>query len=68
VSGLDALQPLDYVSARERRLPAARRTAWTGLLRTFPVDDSETGHHDLRAAYIWSSEEAPPCAGPGSER
>ncbi len=58
VGTLDALADLDYCSQREARLPADQRTHWKGLLRQFPVDDPDTGHHDLRAAYIWSSEEA----------
>jgi hypothetical protein len=58
LGGLDALAVLDHVSHRERRLPAGQRTVWKGLLAPFPVDDPDTGHHDLRAAYIWSSEEA----------
>jgi hypothetical protein len=58
LGGLDALQVLDHVSHRERHLPASQRTVWKGLLAPFPADDPETGHHDLRAAYIWSSEEA----------
>jgi len=53
-----ALGNLDYCSQREQRLPPAGRTRWKGLLAPFPVDDPATGHHDLRAAYIWSSEEA----------
>jgi hypothetical protein len=49
---------LDYLSYRERRLPPARRTTWKGLLRPFPVTSKDGTRHDLRAAYIWSSEEA----------
>jgi hypothetical protein len=57
--GLAALQRLDYVSYRERRLPPGKRTTWKGLLLPFPVTSAVTGaRHDLRAAYIWSSEEA----------
>jgi hypothetical protein len=56
--GLAALPVLDHVSYRERHLPEGQRTMWKGLLAPFPVDDPDTGHHDLRAAYIWSSEEA----------
>jgi Domain of unknown function (DUF4277)/Transposase DDE domain len=59
--GMAALQPLGYLSQRERRLPAGQRTRWKGLLAPFPVTRTgggeETGH-DLRAAYIWSSEQA----------
>jgi len=58
IGTLDALGNLDYCSQREQRLPPAGRTRWKGLLAPFPVDDPATGHHDLRAAYIWSSEEA----------
>ena len=59
VGDLDALADLDYVSQREQRLPADERTRWRGLLRDYPVVDPDTGaRHDLRVAYIWSSEEA----------
>jgi hypothetical protein len=56
--GLAALQPLGYVSYREKRLPQSKRTAWKGLLAPFPLTDDQGTRHDLRAAYIWSSEEA----------
>jgi Domain of unknown function (DUF4277) len=56
--GLAALQLLDHVAYRERRLPLAQRTRWKGLLRPFPVTAKDGCRHDLRAAYIWSSEEA----------
>jgi hypothetical protein len=58
LGGLAALAALDYVSHRERRLPPACRTTWKGLLRPFPVTSKDGTRHDLRAAYIWSSEEA----------
>jgi len=58
LGGLAGLAALDYVSYRERRLPPARRTTWKGLLRPFPVTSKDGTRHDLRAAYIWSSEEA----------
>jgi hypothetical protein len=57
-AGLDALQVLDHVSYRERDLPAARRTIWKGLLVPFPATAADGTRHDLRAACIWSSEEA----------
>ena len=41
--GLAALEPLDYVSCRERRLPPGQRTTWKGLLRPFPVTTDDTG-------------------------
>ena len=56
--GLSALRRLDYCSQREQRLPAKRRTRWKGLLGGFPVTASDGTTHDLRVAYIWSSEEA----------
>jgi hypothetical protein len=56
--GLGALGPLGYCSQREQRLAAENRTAWRGLLRPFPVTAGDGTAHDLRAAYIWSSEEA----------
>jgi hypothetical protein len=57
-AGLDSLQALDHVSYRERNLPPARRAIWKGLLAPFPVTSEDGTRHDLRAAYIWSSEEA----------
>jgi hypothetical protein len=58
LGGLGVLAVLDHVSYRERNLPAGRRTVWKGLLAPFPVTDGNEVRHDLRAAYIWSSEEA----------
>lgn len=59
VGGLDALADLDHVSQREQRLPPGQRTRWRGLLSAYPVVDPDSGdRHDLRIAYIWSSEEA----------
>jgi hypothetical protein len=59
LGGLQTLTDLDYCSAREQPLPPAQRTAWRGVLRPFPVTDPATKTpHDLRVAYIWSSEEA----------
>ena len=58
-AGIDALADLDHVADRERHLPTERRTRWRGLLTTFPTTDPKHGsRHDLRVAYIWSSEEA----------
>ena len=57
--GLAALERLDHCSQRERRLPEHARTVWKGLLRGFDVVDDDTATtHQLRVAYIWSSEEA----------
>lgn len=59
VGALDQLVDLEYVAQREQPLPAERRTRWAGLLRGWQITDpaTKTGH-DLRVAYIWSSEEA----------
>jgi len=56
-AGLGALRRLQYCSQREQRLPNKARTTWKGLLKNFPVTDSDVSGHDLRVAYIWSSEE-----------
>jgi hypothetical protein len=56
--GLAALEPLDYIPCRQQRLPPGKHTTWKGLLRPFPVTSKDGTRHDLRAAYIWSSEEA----------
>ena len=66
-AGLAALPALDHVSYRERNLPAGQRTTWKGLLAPFPVTAGDGTAHDLRAAYIWSSEEAASVAA-GRER
>jgi hypothetical protein len=59
VGHLDHLIDLPHRSEREQRLPDDKRTRWRGLLRPYPVTDPDTkAHHDLRVAYIWSSEEA----------
>ncbi len=61
VDDLDALVDLPHVSQREQHLPTDKRTRWKGLLHPYPVTDPDEKfktHHDLRVAYIWSSEEA----------
>lgn len=59
VGDLDALDDLDHVSQREQHLAPERRTRWRGVLRDLAVTDPATGaDHNLRVAYIWSSEEA----------
>ncbi len=66
VGDLDKLVDLPHVSQREQRLPADQRTRWKGLLRPYPVTDPDEKFktdHDLRVAYIWSSEEAGSVAG-----
>jgi len=56
--GIGALQLLDHVSYREKNLPPGQRAVWKGLLAPFPVIGEDGTRHDLRAACIWSSEEA----------
>jgi transposase len=58
VGTLDALTEIDYRSQREQHRPQDRRTVYKGLLRPFEVTDPATGQHQLRVAYIHSSEEA----------
>jgi hypothetical protein len=59
VGDLDQLVDLPHTSQREQNLPADKRTRRKGLLRPYPVTDPDRKtHHDLRVAYIWSSEEA----------
>jgi transposase len=62
-ASLDTLPTLDHTAAREQHLPENQRTVWKGLLRPFPVTSKDTSkdtaqHHDLRVAYIHSSQEA----------
>lgn len=56
--GPAALEPLDYVSRRERALPAERRSRYRGCVRALPTKDEQTGAlWPFSVAYIWSSEE-----------
>ena len=56
--GHDALRPLDYVAARERRLPAAKRTRYRGCLREWTLTRPENDRQlPVRVAWIHSSEE-----------
>ena len=58
VGDLDELVDLPHCSQREQRLPAEQRTRWRGLLRPYKVTDPDKKTtHDLRVAYICSSEE-----------
>lgn len=57
-AGFEAMRCLRCASERERRLPAARRTRYRGVLRPFEVADPISGEtRRLRVAYIHSSEE-----------
>ncbi|MDP9136070.1 MAG: IS1634 family transposase [Actinomycetota bacterium] len=56
--GHDALEPLDYTPARERRLPADRRTQFSGCLRDWTLTCPDDGRQlPVRVAWIHSSEE-----------
>ena len=56
--GHDALRPLDYVAAREFRLPAAQRTQYRGCLRDWTLTSPDNGRQlPVRVAWIHSSEE-----------
>lgn len=57
--GHGGLRKLDYVAARERDLPAKRRTRYRGAVRDWELPGSD-GERSLpiRVAYIHSSEEA----------
>ena len=56
--GLSALKRLEYCSQRGRRLQGRHLPLWKGLLRPFAVTADDGGRHQLRVAYIFSSEEA----------
>lgn len=56
--GHDALRPVRYVAQREARRAAKKRTRYLGAVRPFPVVCPKTKEpHELRVAYIHSSEE-----------
>ncbi len=57
--GHRALRPLRYLAERERKLPAALRTRYRGVLTDWQLTDPERGERlALRVAWIHSSEEA----------
>lgn len=57
--GARRLRPLGYVAERERGLPAKLRTRYRGALRSWQLEDPETGEpRRFRVAFIHSSEEA----------
>jgi hypothetical protein len=56
--GHTRLRKLDYLAARERDLPPARRSRYRGALREWQLDDPDGGAAlTIRVAYIHSSEE-----------
>lgn len=57
--GRVGLQPLSYVSRRDRARSAEERPKYRGALRPWSVTDPETGRtREFRVLYVWSSEEA----------
>jgi len=59
--GPDRLQPLSYVSARQQRLPAERRTRYRGCELAWPLTLDSGGIVPLRALFVHSSEEEAAC-------
>jgi hypothetical protein len=56
--GTDGLRAVRYVSQREQRLPAERRTTYRAALRDWELTDPQTSQtRRFRVAYIHSSEE-----------
>src|SRR5512144_2711591 len=56
--GHDALEPLDYVAAREQRLPADQRTRYRGCVREWTLTCPNNSRElPVRVAWIHSSEE-----------
>ncbi|MCA1678022.1 MAG: IS1634 family transposase [Actinobacteria bacterium] len=55
------LSPLDYVSARQRRLPASKRTRYRGAELDWPLELESGDQVCLRALYVHSSEEQAAC-------
>jgi hypothetical protein len=56
--GHHALQELDYVAAREQRLPAEQRTHYAGCVRDWTLTVPDDGRRlPVRVAWIHSSEE-----------
>lgn len=57
--GHGALQPVSYVSQRDRARPPRERPRYRGALRPWPVVDPDSGQtREFRVLYVWSSEEA----------
>lgn len=51
------LVPIDYVSERQRKLPAEKRTRYRGAELPWPLQLDEDTHIRLRALFVHSSEE-----------
>jgi len=57
--GEPALQPIRYVSQRDRARSPKKRPRYRGALRPWSVTDPDTDQtHAFRVLYVWSSEEA----------
>lgn len=66
--GPEGLQPLSYISQRDRARSRAERPSYRGAIRPWSVTDPETNHkRDFRILFVWSSEEADSVAA-GRER
>jgi transposase len=59
--GPELLSPIDYVSARQRRLSASQRTRYRGAERSWPLELESGEHVALRALFVHSSEEEAAC-------
>jgi transposase len=59
--GSELLSPIDYVSARQRRLPASERTRYRGAERSWPLELESGEQIALRALFVHSSEEQAAC-------
>lgn len=53
----ERLEPIDYVSERQRRLPAQKRTRYRGAELDWPLELESGEQVCLRALYVHSSEE-----------
>lgn len=53
----ERLLPIDYVSERQRRLPAQRRTRYRGAELAWPLELDDGTEVKLRALFVHSSEE-----------
>lgn len=53
----ERLEPIDYVSERQRKLPAEQRTRYRGAELPWPLELDDGTHAQLRALFVHSSEE-----------
>jgi transposase len=53
----ERLAPIDYVSERQRRLPAEQRTRYRGAELPWPLELGDGSEVQLRALFVYSSEE-----------